>query len=190
MNSLNEQYIKEMVPKLKTSLKLDNVMSVPKLEKLVINASLGEAIGDKKVIERMAEQLGVITGQKAQVTKAKKAISTFKLREGDAIGLKVTLRGERMYDFLVKLISIALPRVRDFRGIPSAGFDGNGNYTLGISEQTIFPEIDFAMVDKVRGFQVTFVTNARTNEEAKALLIALGLPFEKHIVTPKEATHG
>ncbi len=179
MNDLFTEYKEKMVPVLKKELALDNVMEVPRLQKIVINCSLGEALTDKKVVEKMAQQLGVITGQKVQVTHAKKAIATFKLREGDAIGLKVTLRRKMMYDFLTKLIGIALPRVRDFRGIPGNGFDGQGNYTLGIHEQTIFPEIDFTMVDKVRGFEATFVTTARTDAQARKLLEMLGLPFEK-----------
>jgi len=179
MNDLFSRYKEEMVPVLMKDLSLTNRMEVPRLMKIVINCGLGEALTDKKVIEKMAEQMGVITGQKAQVAHAKKAISTFKLREGDAIGLKITLRKEKMYDFLRKLTGIALPRVRDFRGIPAKGFDGQGNYTLGVREQTIFPELDFTMVDKVRGFEATFVTTAKTDAQAKRLLELLGLPFEK-----------
>jgi len=179
MNDLFTQYKTEMVPQLEKDLGIKNPMEVPRLLKIAINCSLGEALADKKVIEKMAEQMGVITGQKNQVTHAKKAISTFKLREGDAIGLRVTLRKTKMYDFLKKLTGIALPRVRDFRGIPVSGFDGQGNYTLGIHEQTIFPELDFTMVDKVRGFEATFVTTAKTDAQAKRLLEVLGLPFEK-----------
>jgi len=179
MNDLYPRYKKEMIPTLMTDLGIKNTMQVPKLVKIVVNCGLGEALGDKKVVEKMAQQLGVITGQKVLVTHAKKAIATFKTREGDAIGLKVTLRKTKMYDFIRKLTGIALPRVRDFRGIPKNGFDGKGNYTLGIPEQTIFPEIDFTMVDKVRGFEATFVTTAETNEQAKRLLELLGLPFEK-----------
>lgn len=179
MNDLYKQYKEEMVPKLMKELQLKNIMEVPRLKKIVINCGLGEALTDKKVVEKMAQQLGVITGQKVQVTHARKAIATFKLREGDAIGLKVTLRQTMMYDFLRKFTGIALPRVRDFRGIPLNGFDGQGNYTVGVHEQTIFPELDFTMVDKVRGFEATFVTTAKTNEQAKKLLELLGLPFEK-----------
>lgn len=160
-------------------LKIKNPMAVPKLAKIVINVGLGEAIADKKVMEKMMAQLSVIAGQKPQITRAKRAISTFKLRAGDAIGLKATLRGKRMYDFLTKLVTIALPRVRDFRGISAAGFDGRGNYTMGISEQTIFPELEYGMVDKVRGFEVTFVTTAEKDGDAKMLLTLLGMPFEK-----------
>ena len=154
-------------------------MAVPRLVKIVINCGLGEALKDKKVLESVSAQLAVITGQKPQVTRAKQAISTFKLRAGDAIGLKVTLRGKRMNDFLTRLINIALPRVRDFRGIPQDGFDGHGNYTMGISEQTIFPELEYKLVDKIRGFEVTFVTTAGDNKAGKELLEFLGLPFEK-----------
>lgn len=151
-----------------------------KLVKIVVNCGIGrEAVADKKVIETMAAQLAVITGQRPAVTRAKRAISSFKLRAGDAIGLKVTLRGKRMRDFLTRLVSIALPRVRDFRGVAGSGFDGQGNYTMGIAEQTIFPELEYTMVDKTRGFEVTFVTSAAGDEEAKKLLVSLGMPFEK-----------
>lgn len=179
MNQLQEQYVKDIRPKLQQMLGIANVMAVPELQKIVVNVGLGEALANKKVMDAMTAQMSVITGQKPQLTRAKRAISTFKLRAGDVIGLKVTLRGERMYDFLMKLIAIALPRVRDFRGIPAKGFDGKGNYTLGISEQTIFPELEYSMVDKVRGFEVTFVTSAEKDADAKALLTLLGLPFEK-----------
>ncbi|MBI4065254.1 50S ribosomal protein L5 [Candidatus Gottesmanbacteria bacterium] len=179
MTSLQETYKKEVTPVLMKELGIINQMAVPKLLKIVINCGLGEALKDKKVIDHMASQLTVIAGQKPRVTRANRAISTFKLRAGDAIGIKVTLRGKRMYDFFKKLVAIALPRVRDFRGIPPAGFDGHGNYTLGITEQTIFPELDYQLVDKVRGFEITLVTNAQTDERGKALLSHLGLPFEK-----------
>lgn len=158
-------------------MKNQNPFATPRLVKIVINCGLGEALGDKKVIEKMQEQLAVIAGQRPQITRAKRAISTFKLRAGDVIGLKVTLRGKRMNDFLLKLTSIALPRVRDFRGVSTRGFDGRGNYTLGIAEQTIFPELDYNMVDKVRGFEITFVTTAKTDDEAKKFLAGLGMPF-------------
>jgi len=179
MNDLHQRYVKEIGPKLQKTLGVANHMAVPKLEKIVVNVGLGEALANKKVVDTMTTQLSAITGQKPQVTRAKRAISTFKLRAGDVIGLKATLRGKRMYDFLTKLIAIALPRVRDFRGIPKKGFDGKGNYTLGISEQTIFPELEYSMVDKVRGFEVTFVTTAKKDADAKTLLTLLGLPFEK-----------
>jgi len=179
MNVLYEKYKKEIAPKLATDLGIKNAMAVPRVKKVVINCGLGEAIADKKVLEKVAAQLAVITGQKPAITRAKRAISTFKLRAGDAIGLKVTLRGGRMYDFLVKFIAIALPRVRDFRGASLKGFDGNGNYTMGISEQTIFPELPYSLVDKTRGFEITIVTSAKTDQQARALLEALGMPFEK-----------
>lgn len=169
----------ETIAKVQKSLDIKNIMAVPKLTKIVINCSLGEALGDKKILDSMSAQIAVISGQKPQVTKAKKAISTFKLRVGDPIGLKVTLRGGRMYNFLTKLITMALPRVRDFRGVPRDGFDNKGNYTLGIREQTIFPELDYKMVDKVRGFEITMVNTAGSKEHALVLLETLGLPFEK-----------
>lgn len=173
-------YKDKIAPTLKDTLGLDNSMAVPGLTKIVVNCGIGaEAQKDKKIIEKVSEQLAIITGQKPQVTKARKAISSFKLREGDPVGLRVTLRGTRMYDFLTRLISVALPRVRDFQGVPQRGFDGNGNYTLGISEQTIFPELEYNLIDRIRGFEVTFVTTAMTNEHGRALLEALGMPFEK-----------
>ena len=177
--NLFHQYKEDIAPSLMKSLSLGNPMAVPSMVKIVINCSLGEALTDKKVIAKMTEQLMVITGQRPVVTKAKKAISSFKLREGDPIGLKVTLRQGKMWDFFTRLVAIALPRVRDFRGVPKRGFDGNGNYTLGITEQTIFPELDYALVDKVRGFEVTIVTTASTDEAGLLLLEKLGLPFEK-----------
>ncbi len=179
MDSLQETYTKEIAPKLQKDLKLKSLMAVPKLVKIVVNAGLGEALADKKVMEKMSGQLSVIAGQKPQVTRAKRAISTFKLRAGDAIGLKVTIRGKRMYDFLTKLVGIALPRVRDFRGVSNKGFDGRGNYTMGIAEQTIFPELEYSSVDRVRGFEITFVTTAQNDRDAKTLLTLLGLPFKK-----------
>ena len=154
-------------------------MQTAKLIKIVVNCGMGEALADKKTIEKMGAQLAVITGQKPMVCRAKRAISTFKLRAGDAVGLRATLRGKRMRDFLTKLVGIALPRVRDFRGISTGSFDGNGNYTLGIKEHTIFPELEYSMVDKVRGFEITFVTTTAFNEEARTLLTTLGLPFAK-----------
>lgn len=179
MTTLKQTYREEIVPKLGKELGIKNTMAVPKLVKIVINCGLGEALTDKKAVEAMAGQLSIITGQKPMVARAKRAISTFKLREGDAIGLKVTLRGHRMYDFLARFISIALPRVRDFRGIPISGFDGHGNYTMGLREQTIFPDLEYKLVDKIRGFEITFVTTARTDTEARSLLTFLGLPFAK-----------
>lgn len=176
---IKDQYTKTLAKQLAKELSIGNMMAVPKLVKIVVNCSMGEALKDEKTLPKMAAQLGVITGQKVMVTKAKKAISSFKLRDGDAIGLKVTLRGKRMWDFFTRLIAVALPRVRDFRGIPGRGFDGSGNYTLGISEQTIFPELDYSLVDKNRGFEATFVTTAENDSHAKTLLVGLGMPFEK-----------
>ena len=180
MTTLHDTYRKELAPKLMQELGIKNTMAVPKLTKIVINCGIGaEALKDKKIIEKVREQLGVISGQRPQITRAKMAISTFKLRAGDPVGLRVTLRGTRMYDFMTRLVAVALPRVRDFRGIPRKGFDGKGNYTLGIVEQTIFPELEYAMIDRVRGFEVTFVTTAGDNRQGVALLTALGMPFEK-----------
>lgn len=179
MDTLQHTYVTDIAPKLMKELGVNNPMAVPKLVKIVINSSMGEALRDGKAMEKMSAQLAVIAGQKPVVTRAKRAISSFKLRAGDAIGLKVTLRGTRMFDFLTKLIGIALPRVRDFRGISAGGFDGKGNYTLGIQEQTIFPDLDYSLVDKTRGLEVTFVTTAKQNDHAKKLLTLLGLPFEK-----------
>lgn len=176
---MHDMYEKSIVPAFMTTHGVKNRMQVPRLVKIVVNCGIGEALVDKKVIEKMAAQLAVITGQKPQVTRAKRAISTFKLRAGDAVGLRVTLRGKRMYDFLTKLVGIALPRVRDFRGIPTRGFDRHGNYTLGLKEHTIFPELEYGMVDKVRGFEVTFVTTAKTDDHGKILLTLFGLPFAK-----------
>lgn len=155
-------------------------MAIPRLVKIVVNCGIGrEAIADKKIIEKVSAQLGVITGQKPATRRARRAISTFKLRAGDTVGLKVTLRGKMMVDFFTRLVRLALPRVRDFRGVSESGFDGHGNYTLGITEQTIFPELDYAMVDKIRGFEMTFVTTATSDEHARVLLTLLGMPFEK-----------
>jgi large subunit ribosomal protein L5 len=178
-NTKSQYYTDTIINTLMKDFSLTNRMVVPQLKKVVINCGMGEALTDKKSIEKMADQLGTLTGQKAVITHAKKAISTFKLREGDAIGIKVTLRKKRMYDFLKRLTDVALPRVRDFRGVPLKGFDGQGNYTLGIKEQTIFPEIDYTTIDKVRGFEVTFVTTAQSNAQVKRLLELLGLPFAK-----------
>lgn len=179
MTKLKDLYFQKIRHTLKTDLKKSNIMAVPKLLKIIVNCGLGEALKDKKVIESMSSQLAVITGQKPQVTKARLSISTFKLREGDEIGLKVTLRGNRMYDFFMKLVNIALPRVRDFRGLSASSFDGHGNYTLGISEQIIFPELEYKMIDKTRGFEITIITSASDNNEAKLLLKLMGMPFEK-----------
>src|SRR3989344_764399 len=156
---------------------LINPMAVPKLVKIVVNCGMGEVLKEKKAMEAMSAQLAVIMGQKPMVTRAKRAISTFKLRAGDSIGLKVTLRGKRMVDFLTKFVTIALPRVRDFRGVPTGGFDGHGNFTMGIIEQSIFPELEYALIDKARGFEVTFVTTAQSDDHARKLLELLGMPF-------------
>jgi len=191
MNTLQDTYRKEMIPKLREELGISNPMAAPKLTKIVINCGIGaEALKDKKVIEKMRDQLALITGQRPHITRAKKAISTFKLRAGDPVGLCTTLRGRRMYDFFVRLTMVALPRVRDFRGVPKRGFDGRGNYTLGISEQTIFPELPYSMVDKVRGFEVTFVTNSGNDHGGGVLLKALGMPFEKSQGKPFEKEGG
>jgi len=179
MDRLKEKYKKEIVPSLKEKYKYSSVMEVPKLEKIVINMGVGDAIHDSKLLDAAVKDLSAITGAKAITTKAKKSIAGFKLREGQAIGCKVTLRGERMYIFLEKLISIVLPRVRDFRGVSSRSFDGRGNYTLGIKEQIYFPEIEYDNVVKIRGMDIVFVTTAKTNEEAFDLLDGLGIPFRK-----------
>lgn len=181
MTKLQEKYQKEIVPALMTQLGIKNPMAVPKLTKIVVNCGMGEALANKKALESMATQLGVITGQKPAITRAKRAISTFKLRAGDPIGLKVTIRGSRMYDFFTKLTALAMPRVRDFRGVPLKSFDGKGNYTLGINDQTIFPELDYKLVDKVRGLEVVCVTSATNDKAARTLLEGLGMPFEKAV---------
>ena len=179
MNRLKAKYVKEIVPSLKEKYNYKNVMEVPKLEKIVVNIGCGDATGNSKLLEAAMHDLEVITGQKPVATKAKKSIAGFKLREGQAIGCKVTLRGENMYNFLDKLISITLPRVRDFRGISNKAFDGRGNYTLGLTEQLIFAEIEYDEVVKVRGMDIVFVTSAKTNEEALDLLKGFGMPFKK-----------
>lgn len=179
MNRLKEQYTKEIVPELTKKYNYTTVMAVPKLEKIVVNMGVGDATTNSKLLDVAASELEKITGQQPVITKAKKSIAGFKLREGQAIGCKVTLRGEAMYTFLEKLVKIVLPRVRDFRGISSKAFDGRGNYTLGIKEQTIFPEIVYDEVVKVRGMDIVFVTTAETNEEALDLLKGFGLPFKK-----------
>lgn len=179
MARLKEIYQSELAPKLLTELGLKNKMDVPRVEKVVINMGLGDAIQNIKILEAAVEELGKITGQKAVVTKAKKSIAAFKLREGMPIGCMVTLRRDRAYEFLDRLINISLPRVRDFRGVSSKAFDGRGNYTLGVKEQLIFPEIEVDKIDKVKGLNVTIVTTARTDEQGRALLTALGMPFRK-----------
>ena len=179
MNSLKTQYNKEIIPELTKKYNYTTVMAVPKLEKIVVNMGVGDATLNSKLLDAAVSDLEKITGQTPVITKAKKSIAGFKIREGQAIGCKVTLRGETMYNFLEKLIKIVLPRVRDFRGISSKAFDGRGNYTLGIKEQTIFPEIVYDEVVKVRGMDIVFVTTAETNEEALDLLKGFGLPFKK-----------
>lgn len=178
-NRILEKYKSEIVPALIKQFGYKNVNEVPKLEKIVLNMGLGEVKGNSKSFNIAVDELAAISGQKPIVTTAKKSISNFGLREGQKIGAKVTLRGERMYEFFDKLTAIALPKVRDFRGISDKSFDGKGNYSMGIKEQLIFPEIVYEKVEKIRGFDITFVTTAKTDEEAKALLSALGLPFAK-----------
>ncbi|KSU78447.1 50S ribosomal protein L5 [Fictibacillus enclensis] len=179
MNRLQERYKSEIVPSLVEKFNYTSVMEVPKIEKIVINMGVGDAVSNSKVLDTAVEELTTIAGQKPVITRAKKSIAGFKLREGMPIGTKVTLRGERMYDFLDKLIAVALPRVRDFRGISKKAFDGRGNYTLGVKEQLIFPEIDYDKVNKVRGMDIVIVTTANTDEEARELLTQVGMPFQK-----------
>lgn len=179
MNRLKEKYLNEVVPSLKEKHNYKSIMEVPKLEKIVINMGVGDATSNSKLLEAAVKDLEVIAGQKPVITKARKSIAGFKVREGQSIGCKVTLRGENMYNFMDKLVSIALPRVRDFRGVSSKAFDGRGNYTLGIKEQLIFSEIDYDNVVKVRGMDIVFVTTAKSNEEAFDLLSELGIPFRK-----------
>lgn len=179
MGELKDIYVNECIPALKEEFGYANAMEIPKLEKIVLNMGLGEAVQNPKIIEGAAEELTRIAGQKAVVTKAKKSIATFKLREGMPIGCRVTLRGERMYDFFSKLVNIALPRVRDFRGLNPKGFDGRGNYSMGVKEQIIFPEIDYDKIDKIKGFNITIVTSAKTNDEGRSLLRGMGMPFKK-----------
>jgi large subunit ribosomal protein L5 len=170
-------YLKDVVPALKEKFQYTSVMQVPKLTKIVLNKGIGAAVADKKLVDQGVEELSLITGQRAVATKSKIAVSNFKLREDMPIGAKVTLRGEKMYEFLDRLTTVALPRVRDFKGISDKGFDGRGNYTLGVTEQIIFPEISIEKVTKITGMDITFVTSAATDEEALALLKALGMPF-------------
>ena len=177
MARLQDQYKAEIVPKLKEKFGYRNVMQVPRLSKVVVNMGLGDAIENVKVIETAAAEIAIITGQKPVVTKARKSIANFKLREGVPIGVMVTLRRDRMYHFLDKLIAIALPRVRDFKGVSPRGFDGRGNYTLGIREQIMFPEVNYDKIDKIRGMNITIVTTARTDEEGLELLRLMGIPF-------------
>jgi large subunit ribosomal protein L5 len=177
MSRLRERYEKEVVPALKKEFGYGNVMAVPRIEKVVVNMGLGEATTNAKIIETGSDELSRITGQKPVVRRAKKSIAAFKVRKGQPVGTSVTLRGERMYEFLDRLMSIALPRVRDFRGVSPRGFDGRGNFTLGLKDQLLFPEIDYLKVDKSRGMNVSVVTTAKTDQEAKKLLQLIGMPF-------------
>ncbi|MCM3006767.1 50S ribosomal protein L5 [Priestia koreensis] len=179
MNRLKEKFQKEITPALVSKFNYSSVMEVPKLEKIVINMGIGDAVQNSKALDNAVEELGQITGQKPVVTRAKKSIAGFRLREGMPIGAKVTLRGERMYEFFDKLVSVSLPRVRDFRGVSKKSFDGRGNYTLGVKEQLIFPEIDYDKVSKVRGMDIVIVTTANTDEESRELLTQFGMPFQK-----------
>ena len=179
MNRLQEKYVKQIRPELIKKHQYGSSMECPKIVKIVINMGVGEAVAEPKHLEDAVADLTKISGQKPVITKAKKSIANFKLREGTPIGCKVTLRGERMYEFLDKLVNISLPRVRDFRGVSATAFDGRGNYTLGVREQIIFPEIEYDKVSKVRGMDIVIVTTAKTNEEAKELLTELGMPFAK-----------
>lgn len=179
MGALKDIYEKECVPALKEEFGYSNAMQIPQIKKIVLNMGLGEAVTNPKIVEGAANELTMIAGQKAIITKAKKSIATFKLREGMPIGCCVTLRGDKMYDFFSKLVNIALPRVRDFRGLNPKGFDGRGNYSMGVQEQIIFPEIDYDKIDKIKGLNITIVTSANTNEEGRSLLKMLGMPFKK-----------
>ncbi|MBI5484659.1 MAG: 50S ribosomal protein L5 [Deltaproteobacteria bacterium] len=177
MARLKDLYIKDVVPNLMKDFNYKSVMEVPKVEKIVVNMGLGEAIQNVKILDSASEELALITGQKAVITKAKKSIASFKLRQGMPIGCMVTLRKDRMYEFLDRLVNVSLPRVRDFKGVPAKAFDGQGNYSLGIKEQLIFPEINYDKIDKIKGMNITIVTTAKTDEEGRALLRMLGMPF-------------
>jgi len=179
LNRLKAKYVEEIAPALQEKFKYKSVMEIPKLEKVVINMGVGDVKENPKAIDSAVNDLALISGQKPVITKAKKSVAAFKVRQGMNIGCKVTLRGTRMYEFVDKLFNVALPRVRDFRGIPANSFDGRGNFSMGIKEQLIFPEIDFDKIDKVRGMDITFVTTAKTDEEAKELLKLLGMPFSQ-----------
>ena len=179
MSRLQDFYRDTVVPRLRQDLALTNPMQVPKITKITVNMGVGEAVDDRKGVDAAAADMGKITGQKPQITKSKKAIAAFKLREGLPIGCKVTLRGERMYEFLDRLISVAIPRIRDFRGVSARAFDGRGNYTLGIKEQIIFPEIQYDAIDQLRGMDITITTTAVNNEQGRALLEAFNFPFRK-----------
>jgi large subunit ribosomal protein L5 len=180
MSRLKERYAKDVVPALQKEFGYKNVMAIPKIAKVVVNMGLGEATSNAKIVDTGADEVMRVTGQKPVVTRAKKSIAQFKVRKGMPIGAMVTLRGERMWDFLDRLISVALPRVRDFRGVSGKGFDGRGNYTLGLKDQLLFPEIDYMKVDKARGMNVSVVTTAKTDEEARKLLQLIGLPFRSN----------
>ena len=176
---MKDRYQEEVVPALMKSLKLSNIMEVPRIKKVVVNIGVGEALDNAKSLDAAVSDMTLITGQKPVVTKARKSIAAFKLREGRSIGVKVTLRGERMWSFLDRLMNIALPRVRDFRGISADAFDGRGNYTLGLRKQLVFPEIEYDKIDKLRGLEITIVTSARTDDEGRQLLQLMGMPFKK-----------
>jgi len=176
---LQEQYQNEIAPALKDTLNLSNPMEVPRLTKIVVNIGVGEALDNAKALDAAVADVNIITGQKPVITKARKSIANFKLREGRAIGVKVTLRGERMWSFYDRLVNISLPRVRDFRGVSPNSFDGRGNYTLGLREQLVFPEVDYDQIDKLRGMEISIVTTARTDDEGRQLLQLLGMPFKK-----------
>ena len=179
MNRMKEQYQKEVAPALMKALNLDNVMQVPRIQKVVVNIGMGEALDNPKALDAAVNDVTLITGQKPVVTKAKNSIANFKLREGRTIGVKVTLRGEKMWSFLDRVMNVVLPRVRDFRGVSPDAFDGRGNYTLGLREQLIFPEIEYDKIDKIRGMEITIVTSARSDDHAAVLLQMLGMPFRK-----------
>jgi len=179
MGTLKDMYLNECVPALKEEFGYKNAMQIPQVKKIVLSMGLGEAVQNPKIVEGAAEELSRIAGQKAIITKAKKSIATFKLREGMPIGCCVTLRGDKMYDFFSKLVNIALPRVRDFRGLSPKGFDRRGNYSMGVQEQIIFPEIDYDKIDKIKGLNITIVTSAKTDKEGLSLLKMLGMPFKK-----------
>jgi large subunit ribosomal protein L5 len=177
MSRLKERYHKEIIPALAKEYAYKNVMAIPKLEKIVINIGMGEAIQNSKLLDAAVDELSLIAGQRPVITRAKKSIASFKLRKGMTIGCMVTLRGERMYEFLDRMVSVALPRVRDFRGLSTKSFDGRGNYTIGLRDQLIFPEIDYAKVNKIKGMNITLATSAKTDDEARTLLRHLGIPF-------------
>ena len=179
MNRLREKYLNEVTPSLMEKFNYSSIMQAPKVEKIVINMGVGDAVSNAKNLDKAVEELTLISGQKPVITKARKSIAGFRLREGMPIGCKVTLRGERMYEFLDKLVTVSLPRVRDFHGVSAKSFDGRGNYTLGVKEQLIFPEVDYDRVDKVRGMDIVIVTTANTDEESRELLSQLGMPFQK-----------